>query len=52
MAHFERGVRARTLLTRIGISRAVAMSTEQALDAWFARWPPVEALVMLLAATV
>jgi hypothetical protein len=49
-AHFESGVRARTLLTRIGISRAVAMSTEQALDVWFAGQPTVDELVTVLAA--
>jgi hypothetical protein len=50
-ALFERGVRARTLLTRIGVSRAVAISTEQALDVWFLReHPSVGELVVVLAA--
>lgn len=50
-AQFESGVRARMLLTRIGISRAVAMSTEQALDVWLTRQkqPSVGELVAVLA---
>jgi hypothetical protein len=49
-AQFENGVRARTLLTRIGVSRAVAMSTGQALDVWFVCQPSVGELVTVLAA--
>jgi hypothetical protein len=50
-ALFERGVRARTLLTRIGVSRGVAMSTEQALDVWFSEQQPLLVeLVTVLAA--
>jgi hypothetical protein len=47
---FGGGVRARSLLTCIGISRAVTMSTEEALDWWFARQPTVGELVSVLAA--
>lgn len=43
-------MRARSLLTCIGISRAVTMSTEEALDWWFARQPTVGELVSVLAA--
>jgi hypothetical protein len=50
-ALFERGVQARTLLTRIGVSRAVAISTEQALDVWFSeQQPSLGELVTVLAA--
>lgn len=49
-ALFERGVRARKLFTRIGIPRAVAMSTEHALVVWLTRQQPsVGELVMVLA---
>lgn len=48
-AHFESGVRARTLLTRIGVSRAVAMTTGQALGVWLTRrQPTVGELVTVL----
>jgi hypothetical protein len=50
-ALFERGVRARTLLTRIGIPLTVAMSTEEALDVWFTeQQPSLGELVTVLAA--
>jgi hypothetical protein len=50
-ALFDRGVRARTLLTRIGIPRSVTMPTDCALEQWFvARRPSLRELVAVLVA--